>query len=254
MLKSPIHTLTYHFDSALNFKMTDQTPYREIRASFDSQTITLYQAYSPNIAIPAVENQKLNASKSFSVTRMTWVKPSWNWMMYRSGYSYKDERQTRILAIKMTHESFQGLLRRAVLTYENGASKTKEVEGETEIEASGRGDKSRERENGTKLDKGSKSPDVKVQWDPERTVRLERLPYRSIQIGIPGALVSEWVEEWIVGIEDVTEKARRLKKTLDEDQRVTVEGLLKGGLIPEERVYELPDDLKSLLAMKTIND
>jgi Domain of unknown function (DUF4291) len=57
-------------------------PYRQIRALYDDETITVYQAYSSSIAIAAVKEQKLNASPDFRLGRMTWIKPSWCWMMY----------------------------------------------------------------------------------------------------------------------------------------------------------------------------
>ena len=56
-------------------------PPRQIRAVFDSETITVYQAYPTAIASPAVKEQKLNASPEFKLGRMTWIKPSWCWMM-----------------------------------------------------------------------------------------------------------------------------------------------------------------------------
>jgi len=56
-------------------------PYRQIRALYDDRTITVYQAYSASIAIPAVREQRLNASPDFLLGRMTWIKPSWCWMM-----------------------------------------------------------------------------------------------------------------------------------------------------------------------------
>jgi hypothetical protein len=56
-------------------------PYRQIRALYDEETITVYQAYSSSIALAAVEHQKLNASPDFKLGRMTWIKPSWCWMM-----------------------------------------------------------------------------------------------------------------------------------------------------------------------------
>jgi len=48
-------------------------PFRQIRAHYDEQTITVYQAYSAEIATTAVQHQKLNASRAFSMGRMTWV-------------------------------------------------------------------------------------------------------------------------------------------------------------------------------------
>lgn len=57
-------------------------PYKQIRALYDEDTITVYQAYSASIAIPAVKEQSLSASPDFQVgSRMTWIKPSWCWMM-----------------------------------------------------------------------------------------------------------------------------------------------------------------------------
>lgn len=64
-------------------KATEQeTPHRQIRALYDEETITVYQAYSAEIAEPAVKAQRLNASPKFSGTRMTWIKTSWCWMMF----------------------------------------------------------------------------------------------------------------------------------------------------------------------------
>lgn len=60
---------------------TVTTPYRQIRALYTPTTITVYQAYSSAIAIPAVTHQKLSASPDFTFSRMTWIKPSWCWMM-----------------------------------------------------------------------------------------------------------------------------------------------------------------------------
>lgn len=204
-------------------------PYRQIRAHYDDTTITVYQAYSASIAIPAVKHQKLSASSSFSTSRMTWIKPSWAWMLYRAGYSYKDSRQAHILAIRMTHECFTNLLHRAVLSHGNPQND------------SGRKAKSEGR---------PKPTDVRVQWDPERTVRLERLDYRSIQIGIPGALNEIW-EKGIVEIEDVTERARELKSVLDEDSdgSVRLEELIERGLVPVEREFEVDAELRSILKM-----
>lgn len=187
-------------------------PCRQIRAHYDSETITLYQAYPASIAGPAVASQRLTASPSFRRGRMTWVKPSWCWMMYRSGYSLKDSGQSRILALKMKHEDFVALLRRGVLA------------------------------------RGEEEGDVRVQWDPERGPRLEKFEYRSIQIGIPGGLSGTWAEEWVVGIEDVTERARELKRAVEED--VTNAELVEKGLVPVERVFPVPEDVMKRLRME----
>ena len=51
---------------------------------------------------------------------------------------------------------------------------------------------------------------VRVQWDPERDLRLAPLPYRAIQIGLSGEAVERYVTQWIRSIEDVTALAHRI--------------------------------------------
>ncbi|KAM0203723.1 hypothetical protein ACHAPI_000722 [Fusarium lateritium] len=199
------------------------TPYRQIRAHYNDTTITVYQAYNESIAKAAVNSQKLNASPDFRPSRMTWIKPSWAWMMYRAGYSFKDPGQSRILALRMKHEHFISLLERGVLS----SHAQKPSAGE----------------------KREKSSEVRIQWDPERSPKLEVLPYRSIQIGIPGALSEQWANEWILEIEDVTDKARELKRVIDERPNITDEELLNMGLIFEERVFEVPEPVHNKLEM-----
>ena len=63
------------------------TPYKEIRADYDRETIVVYQAYRPEIADPAVEAQRF--VPPFSFGRMTWIKPSFLWMMERCGRARK---------------------------------------------------------------------------------------------------------------------------------------------------------------------
>ncbi|ODA83934.1 hypothetical protein RJ55_02451 [Drechmeria coniospora] len=206
----------------------DETPHRQIRALYDDDTITVYQAYNHSIADAAVEQQKLNASPHFRPGRMTWIKPSWAWMMYRAGYSFKDAGQSRILALRMKHDEFFGLLRRSILANHCIA---KQVDGARD-----------------------KAAVVRVQWDPERTVKLDVLPYRSIQIGIPGSLSGHWADECIVSIEDVTDQARELKKTIDERPDITTDELIQLGLVPRERPFPVSDEIALILEMDATRD
>ncbi|KAG6917044.1 hypothetical protein DXG01_004096 [Tephrocybe rancida] len=199
-------------------QLASNVPHRQIRALYDEETITVYQAYSAEIAIPAVAQQKLSASPAFKFTRMTWIKPSWCWMMYRAGYSFKDKGQSHILALKMRHEHFHQLLSTASVTT-----------------------------HGTLTD-DEKSRPVRVQWDPERTPTLGTLPYRSIQIGISNQLSREWVDHWIVSIEDVTSTARALKETLD-NGTCTLDDLVARGLVPREEAYQVSEELQRALKM-----
>lgn len=145
---------------------------REIRADYDDQSIVVYQAYSPAIAEPAVAAQRF--VPPFKMERMTWIKPSFLWMMYRCGYARK-EGQERVLAVRITREGFDWAVSRAV-----------------ESSISGK-------------------PDVRVQWDPERGLRHEPLPCRAIQIGLTREAVQKYVHEWTISITDVTALAREVQ-------------------------------------------
>jgi hypothetical protein len=202
-------------------------PNREIRARHDANTITVYQAYNSTIAEAAVATQRLDASPGFKHGRMTWIKPSWAWMMYRSGYSYKDPGQSRILALKMQRQHFLHLLEGAILA-DHARSQPS-----TELATS----------------EQDRSTTARVQWDPERTPKLEVLPYRSIQIGIPRGLVSIWSREWIESIEDVTPMARSLHEAIQEDPGVTYDELLSRDLLPLESAFPVPDNIRQRLNM-----
>ncbi|KAJ4378136.1 hypothetical protein N0V83_000969 [Neocucurbitaria cava] len=225
-----------------------QIPHRQIRAHQTPSTITLYQAYNIAIATAAVTHQRLDASPKFSTTRMTWIKPSWAWMLYRSGYSYKDRGQERILALSIRKETFIDLLRKSVLASsshggEKSSSQPSLSDSSGKVEQEQEGDR----------DQGERAAHVRVQWDPERTVRLERLAYRSIQIGVPGALLQQFMEG-IVEIEDVTERARALKKMLDEEPQDELDmmELVARGLVPEEREFEVDIELRKTLNMDEV--
>jgi hypothetical protein len=73
---------------------------RQIRAVYDEHTIRVYQAYSDEIADAALAGGTF-VSPPFKIGRMTWIKPSFLWMMYRAGWGYKDAGQRRILAIRI---------------------------------------------------------------------------------------------------------------------------------------------------------
>lgn len=77
---SPLEALSPSIPSTISAPKLP-TPYKQIRALYDSETVTLYLAFPASIAIAAVREKNLAASPSFRVERMTWIKPSWCWMM-----------------------------------------------------------------------------------------------------------------------------------------------------------------------------
>lgn len=162
------------------------TPPRQIRAGYNETTIRVYQAYSDIIADSALEHDTF-LDPPFKMGRMTWIKPSFLWMMYRAGWGYKDEGQKRILAIDITHEGFAWALANSC------SSRPDPDENQEAWEALKR-----------------RSP-VRIQWDPERDLLLRPLDHRAIQIGISGEAVRRYTTEWIQHITDVTPLAHSIK-------------------------------------------
>jgi hypothetical protein len=83
-------------------------PYRQVRATYTADAVTVYQAYSAAIADPAVAAGRF--VPPFKRDRMTWIKPSFRWMMYRCGWGAKPD-QERVLALQI------GLSGEAVIRY-----------------------------------------------------------------------------------------------------------------------------------------
>ena len=85
----------------------------EIRARFDDSVIRVYQAFSPEVALPALVAGRF--VPPFKMSRMTWIKPSFNWMMYRSGFASKPG-QEYVLGIDIRREGFEWALEHGVLS------------------------------------------------------------------------------------------------------------------------------------------
>lgn len=162
-----------------------QHPEREIRAYHTKDLIRVYQAYSNQIADSALTQQTF-VSPPFKIERMTWIKPSFLWMMYRSGWGRKDAGQSRILAIDITREGFEWALQHSCPSHPpRGLSKTEWLE----LKA---------------------SRPVRIQWDPERDLFCNPQDHRAIQIGLSGEAVIRYVNTWITRITDVTELANTI--------------------------------------------
>jgi len=188
-----------------------------IRAVYDDYTITVYQAYRKEIAMPAIKHQKF--VPPFKMDRMTWIKPSFLWMMYRCGWTQK-EGQEQVLAIKIKREGWQWALENSCLSHF-----VKEVHGSHD----------------NWKDSLQKAP-VRVQWDPEKDIFLNNLNYRSIQVGLTGVAVEKYVNEWIVSIDDISEKCRKIHSLILDKKTKEAKSLL-----PPENISFVPDDIKKII-------
>jgi 2'-5' RNA ligase len=183
---------------------------------YDEEGVWVYQAYSTEIADWAVANQQLGGPR-FNPSRMTWFKPSFAWVLYRSGYARK-HNQERVLKLKLGHASLAALLSLCKCKHGGGGSKGR------------------------------------VQWDPARDIMRSEdgkvpsqlLHRRAIQVGVRADLSERFVEA-VLAVEDVTALAHQVGEAhrqmvqntrarwQDRSLPVTMEQLLPS--LPRERPY-----------------
>ena len=197
-------------------------PTKEIRAIYTDDTIRIYQAYSDTIADSALSNGKF-VSPPFKIERMTWIKPSFLWMMYRAGWGKKDDNQKRILAIDISRKGFDWALEHSLMS--NHASKYTKEEWQTLKETT----------------------PVRIQWDPERNLFLEPLNYRAIQIGLSNEAVPLYVNEWIQNITEVTDLASQIHSLIQDNK---IEEAKK--LLPKEIPYIPSKEIQEKIEISTI--
>ena len=178
---------------------------RNIYAVFDDKTIRVYQAYNNEIADEALKLEKFGSK--FSLTRMTWIKPSFLWMMYRSGWASK-QGQERILAIDLKREGFDEIVRNAVLSSFREVSDLSKEEWKEKLENS----------------------EVRCQWDPDRDIYGNPIGRRAIQLGIKGETVRKYINDWIVNITDITDKVIEMREKIEN-------GSFLDNLLPNEKKY-----------------
>ncbi|MFC5889231.1 DUF4291 domain-containing protein [Kitasatospora aburaviensis] len=182
-------------------------PKHQIRALHTASTVTLYQAYAPRIGLPAARDGRF--PPSWQRDRMTWVKPSFLWMMYRSGWATGEGQET-VLAVEITREGFEWALERACLShYEHGLHSDRAA-----------------------WRRELKRAPARVQWDPERDLHLQPLAHRSLQLGLAGEAAHRYADEWTVSITDVTELARTVHAHVRAGEVDAARALL-----PAERPY-----------------
>ena len=181
---------------------------KEVFAHYDRQYIRVYQAYNPAIAEEAVALQTFGAQ--FNRNRMTWIKPSFLWMMYRSNWGTK-KNQECILALDIYQSTFQNLLEQAVLTSPDSTSYT-----------------------GAEWERAFDETMVYCQWDSDRGVNGNALPRAAIQIGLKGSILRDFLDTGIGRIQDLTPQVRKWN-----EQRKR--GALSSKQLPVEQLYPVQD-------------
>jgi hypothetical protein len=131
---------------------------------------------------------------------MSWIKPNFLWMMFRCGWSTK-ENQEVTLAVWLKRSAFNEILRQAV-----HSTFAPEVYGTHENWQSA-------------VSRSS----VRLQWDPDHNPSGNPVERRAIQLGLRGNVLAQYAREWILHIEDISDfvheqhahvKNRRLSQLL----------------------------------------
>ncbi|BFV60325.1 DUF4291 domain-containing protein [Kitasatospora sp. CMC57] len=186
-------------------------PKQRIRAHCSVTTVTVYQAYRPEIGLPAARDGRFPAA--WQRDRMTWIKPSFLWMMYRSGWGLKEGQET-VLAVEISRAGFEWGLRHACLShYERGLHPDRAA-----------------------WQRELRRAPATVQWDPERDLHLQPLPYRSLQLGLSGEAAARYADEWTVSVTDVTPLAHQVHALVRTGDLAAASELL-----PEEQPYPVEE-------------
>ena len=155
-----------------------------IMAQYDEDKVIVYQSYRPEIGKFAVKHQYFGGA--FSLTRMTWIKPNFLWMMYRNGWGTK-EGQEVVLAIHLKREAFERYLSKSVYSSFQSDIYVSREQWQEEVKAS----------------------NIRLQWDPDHDPYGAKLKRRAIQIGIRNEEIIKYANEDILEIENISEYVKK---------------------------------------------
>ncbi|WP_293744444.1 DUF4291 domain-containing protein [uncultured Pedobacter sp.] len=150
-----------------------------IVAQYDDEKVIVYQAYRKEIGEFAINNQYFGGE--FSLTRMTWIKPNFLWMMYRSGWGTK-EGQEVTLAIHLKITAFHNYLQHATYTSFDQTEGMSHEEWRNDLENS----------------------NIRLQWDPDHDPYGAKQERRAIQIGLRDNFIRSFAQDDILLIEDIS--------------------------------------------------
>lgn len=142
---------------------------------------------------------------------MSWIKPNFLWMMYRSGWATKKDQEA-VLGLRLRRAFFDGVLASAVASAFHASGVSSHDEWAAAVAQS----------------------DVRLQWDPDHAPGGQPLPRRAIQIGLRGAALEAFGRRELREVIDMTAFVAEQRDAL---QRNGATGLLT----PVERPY-VPGD------------
>lgn len=174
-------------------------------AHYDDERIVVYQAFHAVTAAYAVEHQRLGGPR-YRLTRMSWLKPNFLWMMYRCGWLSKDDEQGRVLAIHVERAFFDELLESAVPSSHSRELFATEADWKRAVKRS----------------------EVRLQWDPDHAPGGAKEERRAVQLGLRGEMLRRFAEEATHRIEDISDFVLEQRDKRADPPRL---------LLPRERPY-----------------
>lgn len=176
-----------------------------ILAQFNETSIVVYQAYNASIGHFAAANKFFGGE--FKLGRMSWIKPNFLWMMYRSGWGTK-EGQEVTLAITIRREAFDYILAQAVNSSFVPGVYPEHGSWRQQLVASS----------------------VRLQWDPDHDPSGQNQERRAIQLGLRGEVLKKFAREWIEEIEDISDFVATQRQYASANQYQSL-------VMPKEDVY-----------------
>ncbi len=182
---------------------------RHILAQYDDESIIVYQAYREEIGRYAIDHGRFGGL--FSYNRMSWIKPNFLWMMYRSGWGTKSGQEIT-LGLRLRRGFFDSLLALVV------SSRWDRHEFSTEEEWS----------------RAVALSMVRMQWDPDHHPKGAPLERRAIQLGLRGSILQQFGTQELLEVIDLSEFVADQRSILDSRGVNSLK-------TPRERVY-VPTD------------
>ena len=117
---------------------------------------------------------------------MSWIKPNFLWMMYRSGWGCKPGQEV-ILAVRLHRQFFDKVLQQAVpSSFDHNRYS-----------------------NHTQWKQAVQNSNVRLQWDPDHDPSGRKESRRAVQLGLRGTMLEEYSKSAIVEIIDVSDFVRQ---------------------------------------------
>jgi hypothetical protein len=178
-----------------------------VLAQYDDDTVVVYQAYRRSIGRFAATHGWFGGG--FSLSRMSWIKPNYLWMMYRCGWGTKVDQEV-VLAIWLRRAAFDAIVAQAV---PSAWDRERYADRDGWQEA-------------------VRTSDVRLQWDPDHGPSGAPLERRAVQLGLRGEVLARYAREWIAHLDDVSPLVAAGREQLRRGEPLVT---------PREDVYPLTD-------------